>query len=63
MKLMIERAERLRERPAIDELGFGRHYADHMFVMDFRRDGGWHSPRIIPFQPFSFDPSALVLHY
>lgn len=63
MKLMIERAERLRERPAIDELGFGRHYADHMFVMDYRRDGGWHSPRIIPFQPFSFDPSALVLHY
>ena len=63
MQLLIERTEKLREMPSVENLGFGRHFADHMFVMDFVREGGWHSPRIIPFQPFTFDPSALVLHY
>lgn len=63
MKMVIERTERRRERPAAEHLGFGRHFSDHMFVMDYRHDGGWHSPRIIPFQSFNFDPSALVLHY
>lgn len=63
MQLLIERAEKLREMPPSDNLGFGKYYADHMFVMDYSHEGGWHSPRIIPYQPFSFDPSALVLHY
>ncbi len=63
MQMMIERSEKLREMPAAEELGFGKYYADHMFLMDYNREGGWHSPRIVPFRPFSFDPSALVLHY
>ena len=34
-----------------------------MFVMDYKEKKGWHSARIIPYGPFSLDPSALVLHY
>ncbi|MCB0714173.1 MAG: branched-chain amino acid aminotransferase [Ignavibacteriae bacterium] len=63
MQLLIERAERGREIPPTAELGFGKYFSDHMFLMDYTREGGWHSPRIVPFQPFSFDPSSLVLHY
>ncbi len=63
MQLVIERAERTREMPPTAELGFGKYFSDHMFLMDYTREGGWHSPRIVPFQPFSFDPSSLVLHY
>ena len=63
MQILIERAERSREMPPAAELGFGRHFSDHMFLMDYSDKGGWHSPRIVPFQPFSFDPSSLVLHY
>lgn len=63
MQIMIERTDRPRTIPPSDTLGFGKYYSDHMFVMDYNADGGWHSPRIVPFRPFSFDPSALVLHY
>ena len=63
MQILTERTERPRSMPPADTLGFGKYYADHMFVMDYNAEGGWHSPRIVPFRPFSFDPSSLVLHY
>lgn len=63
MQIVIERAERLRELPVPGQLGFGRHFTDHMFVMDYTRDGGWHSPRVVPYRPFSVDPATLVFHY
>lgn len=63
MQIFIEHAERLRELPLPGQLGFGRHFTDHMFVMDFTREGGWHSPRVVPYRPFSVDPATLVLHY
>jgi len=34
-----------------------------MFVMNYKEKKGWHSARIIPYGPFSLEPSALVLHY
>lgn len=63
MQILIERAERPREMPDPGNLGFGRHFSDHMFVMDFTREGGWHSPRIVPYRPFTFDPATVALHY
>ena len=63
MKILIEKTERSREMPPIAGLGFGKYFSDHMFLMDYIGEEGWHSPRIVPFQPFSFDPSSLVLHY
>jgi branched-chain amino acid aminotransferase len=50
-------------RPADDALQFGTVFTDHMFVMDHTEGRGWHSPRIVPYQPFSVDPAAAVLHY
>ena len=44
-------------------LGFGKYFTDNMFVMDYKEKKGWHSARIVPYGPFSLDPSALVLHY
>lgn len=52
-----------RQHPAEDSLGFGRHFADHMFLLDWEDGRGWHSPRIVPYAPFSLDPAAAVLHY
>jgi len=52
-----------RPRPEDSELGFGRHLTDHMFLMDYTRDKGWHEPRIEPYQPLSLDPAAMVFHY
>jgi len=44
-------------------LGFGKIFTDHMFVMDYTEDKGWHDPRIVPYGSLSVDPSASVLHY
>ena len=52
-----------KEKPAIDQLGFGQFFTDHMFIVDYTEGMGWHDPRIIPYQPLSIDPSAMVFHY
>ena len=50
---------------AADEskLGFGKIFTDHMFLMDYDEGQGWHDPRIVPYAPFSLDPSCVVFHY
>jgi branched-chain amino acid aminotransferase len=51
-------------RPADESrLGFGKLFTDRMFVMEYATGKGWHSARIQPYGPFSFDPACAVLHY
>lgn len=45
------------------KLGFGQIFTDHMFIMDYSSDIGWHDPRIVPYGPLTIDPSTMVLHY
>jgi len=45
------------------QLGFGRMFSDRMLVADWDSRQGWHDARIVPYGPFSLDPSAAVLHY
>jgi branched-chain amino acid aminotransferase len=52
-----ERAERL-----IDP-GFGRVFTDHMAVVRFSDEKGWHDARIAPRAALSIDPASSVLHY
>jgi branched-chain amino acid aminotransferase len=52
-----------KSRPDESDLGFGRFFSDHMFVMDWEASRGWFDPRIVPYGPFSLDPAAGVLHY
>ncbi|MGB2579475.1 branched-chain amino acid aminotransferase [Elusimicrobium simillimum] len=44
-------------------LGFGKYFSDHMFVMDYDKENGWHNAQILPFGPIELSPSAMVLHY
>ncbi|RUM92593.1 MAG: branched chain amino acid aminotransferase [Thermodesulfatator sp.] len=53
----------LKPLPDPSRLGFGIHFTDHMFLMDYKDSQGWHSPRIVPYGNFSLDPAAVVLHY
>jgi branched-chain amino acid aminotransferase len=50
-------------KPESDQLAFGRVFTDHMFIMDYTDGKGWHDPRIVPYQPISLDPAAMVFHY
>lgn len=52
-----------KQKPATDQLVFGTYFTDHMFVMDYTEGKGWHDPRIVPYQPLSLDPAAMIFHY
>lgn len=52
-----------RARPSDADLGFGIHFTDHMFMMEYDSSDGWRDARIQPYGPLSLDPAAQVLHY
>lgn len=43
--------------------GFGTHFTDHMFTVEWTPDEGWHGARITPYGPILLDPATAVLHY
>lgn len=53
-----------KEKPADEsKLGFGHYFTDHMFVMDWNKENGWHNAQILPYGPIALDPSCSCLHY
>ncbi len=50
-------------KPDESKLGFGKLFTDHMFLMDYSVESGWHDARIVPYAPIALDPAAMVLHY
>jgi branched-chain amino acid aminotransferase len=43
--------------------GFGVHFSDHMFTVEWTPEHGWHDARITAYGPLTLDPAAAVLHY
>lgn len=43
--------------------GFGTHFSDHMFTVEWTPEKGWYDARITPYGPITLDPAAAVLHY
>ena len=53
-----------KEHPADEsKLGFGKVFTDHMFIMDYSDELGWHDGRIVPFASIAIHPASTVLHY
>ena len=63
MEIKIERAKTLKQKPDQNNLGFGKYFTDHMFMMDYTEGIGWHDARIVPYAPIAMDPATMVLHY
>lgn len=64
LNIRMEKATTPKELPGKDNpLKFGTIFTDHMFVMDYETSEGWHDARIVPYQPISLEPSAMVFHY
>lgn len=63
MEISITKTTAPKAKPPVNGLGFGKYFTDHMFVMDYSEEKGWHDPQIIPYAPLSLDPSCMVLHY
>lgn len=43
--------------------GFGVHFTDHMFTVEWTPDTGWAQARVTPYGPLTLDPATAVLHY
>ncbi len=63
MNIEIIKTNTPKEKPDSANLGFGKIFSDHMFVMDYSREEGWKNARIIPFGKFEIHPASTVLHY
>ncbi|KAJ5683227.1 Branched-chain-amino-acid aminotransferase [Penicillium macrosclerotiorum] len=62
-KLTITKTETPKELTPPKDLVFGKTFTDHMLTVEWTAADGWHSPRIIPYQNLSLDPSTCVFHY
>jgi branched-chain amino acid aminotransferase len=63
LSITVRRAAAPKPKPPADQLGFGKHFTDHIFRLDFEPDRGWHDARIEPLGTLELEPSAAVLHY
>jgi branched-chain amino acid aminotransferase len=46
-----------------EALGFGIHFTDSMFEVDYNPQAGWHNATIKPVENFSIHPATLFIHY
>lgn len=63
LDIKITRTTAPKAKPDESNLGFGKKFTDHMFVMDYTEGEGWHDARIVPYGPFELDPATVVFHY
>ncbi|MNO97633.1 Branched-chain-amino-acid aminotransferase 2 [compost metagenome] len=62
-EIQIFKRNDLKQKPDQEHLEFGHHFTDHMFILDYNVEQGWHDARIVPYAPIVLDPAAMVLHY
>ncbi len=63
MNITVTKTATPKEKPDSSTLGFGKFFTDHMFLMDYSKEAGWHDARIVPFANLSLHPASTVLHY
>ncbi len=64
MEIKITKTTTPKEKPAsTDNLGFGKIFTDHMFIMNYTEGKGWHDARIEPYANLSLSPASMVFHY
>lgn len=63
MKIQIQEVKIKKEKPNVEELGFGNYFSDHMFQMDYTPERGWDNAEILPFGEISLHPACTALHY
>ena len=61
--IKINKTTQPKEKPDFKNLGFGKHFTDHMFLLNYEAGKGWFDPRVVPYAPLTLDPSCMVFHY
>lgn len=59
----VQRTSNPKHKPDPKQLPFGKIFTDHMFVMEYDPENGWHSGRIRPYSALALDPACIVFHY
>ena len=63
-EIKVELTQNPKQKPADEsKLGFGKIFTDHMYIMEYNPEKGWHNPRVEPYHAISLEPSAMVFHY
>ena len=63
MEISITKNPNPSPKTPADKLGFGKVFTDHMFIMEYDHERGWHDARIVPFGNISVHPASTVFHY
>lgn len=63
MEIKITLNKNLKPKPNEHTLVFGQTFTDHMFVMDYNEENGWHNAQILPYGNIQLDPASMILHY
>ena len=48
-RFSVELTKNPKQKPDPDSLRFGTVFTDHMFVMDYDPENGWHDGKIVPY--------------
>ena len=59
----VKLCETKKKKPESSQLEFGRVFTDHMFIAEYTDGQGWSNHRIVPYEPITLDPAAIVFHY
>lgn len=63
MNITINKTPQPKAKPDMTKLGFGKHFSDHMFLMNYSPEKGWHDARIVPYGDLTLSPACMVFHY
>lgn len=63
INIRIEERTDKKQKPEDQALQFGRDFTDHMFVMEYSAEKGWHDAVIKPYQDLALNPASMVFHY
>ena len=63
MEIKIVKTQNKKVKPEPSTLGFGKYFSDHMAMITWTQEKGWHNARIVPFENLSIHPASTVLHY
>src|SRR5699024_4671680 len=61
--ICIVKTTEQKQKPDSTTVAFGTVFTDHMFILDYTTEKGWHDGRIVPYGPIELDPASTSLHY
>jgi branched-chain amino acid aminotransferase len=61
LKTTFASPNEVNKKPPVNELGFGKHFTDHMLTIKWTPEKGWEDPQIGPLVPFQMHPASKVL--